>query len=34
MHVVFTAAMLESDRITNAFVLLREHCKISIIRIG
>ena len=28
------AAMLQIDRITNEFVLPREHCKISIIRIG
>ena len=28
------AAMLEIDRITNEFVLLREHCKISIVRLG
>ena len=31
---VFTAAMLQIDRITNEFVLLREHGKIYIIRIG
>ena len=33
---VFTAAMLQIDRITNEFVLLREHsvCKISCIRIA